>query len=72
MLTAYPDAAVIVLVMDNLNTHSIGCVYEAFDPATARELADRFAPRSLPGKPPAFNPARKSTGASPLPLLESN
>jgi len=35
----YPDAEVDVLVMDNLNTHSIGSLYEAFKPAKARELA---------------------------------
>ena len=38
----YPDAEVIVLVMDNLNTHSIGSLYEAFEPAKARELACRL------------------------------
>ena len=35
----YPEAEVIVLVMDNLNTHSIGSLYEAFPPAEARRLA---------------------------------
>ena len=30
-----------VLVMDNLNTHSIGSLHEAFDPETARALAMR-------------------------------
>lgn len=38
----YPDAEVVVLVMDNLNTHSIGSLYEAFEPARARELARRL------------------------------
>ena len=28
----YPDAETVVLVMDNLNTHGIGSLYEAFDP----------------------------------------
>ncbi len=37
----YPDAEVVVLVMDNLNTHSIGSLYEAFPPSKARELARR-------------------------------
>jgi len=31
-----------VLVMDNLNTHGIASLYEAFDPATARALAARL------------------------------
>ncbi len=38
----YPDAEVIVLVQDNLNTHSPASLYEAFDPAEAKRLADRF------------------------------
>ena len=38
----YPDAEVIVLVQDNLNTHSPGSLYEAFEPAEAKRLADRF------------------------------
>jgi hypothetical protein len=38
----YPLAEVVVLVMDNLNTHSIGSLYEAFPPAKARELARRL------------------------------
>ena len=35
----YPEAEKIVLVMDNLNTHSIGSLYEAFPPAEARRIA---------------------------------
>ena len=42
LVTMYPEAAVVVLVMDNLNTHMIGSLYEAFDPATARALAQRL------------------------------
>ena len=38
----YPDADRIVLVQDNLNTHSPASLYEAFDPAEAKRLADRF------------------------------
>ena len=38
----YPEAEKIVLVMDNLNTHSPGSLYEAFPPAQARRLADRL------------------------------
>jgi len=32
----------IILVMDNLNTHKIGSLYEAFEPAEARRIADRL------------------------------
>jgi transposase len=38
----YPKAAVIVLVMDNLNIHDLSCLYEAFEPAQARRLVQRF------------------------------
>lgn len=38
----YPNAGTVVLVMDNLNTHTIGSLYEAFDPATARSFAERL------------------------------
>jgi hypothetical protein len=38
----YPDAEKVVLVMDNLNTHSIGSLYEAFEPAKAFALAQRL------------------------------
>ncbi len=42
LLTVYAKATVVVLVMDNLNTHGIASLYEAFDPATARALASRL------------------------------
>jgi DDE superfamily endonuclease len=38
----YPQAEQIVLVMDNLNTHTPASLYEAFDPAEARRLAEKF------------------------------
>jgi transposase len=38
----YPDAEKIVLVLDNLNTHSPGSLYEAFPPAEAKRLADKL------------------------------
>src|SRR5207253_8515201 len=38
----YPDAATVVLVMDNLNTHTLGSLYEAFEPVKARRLATRL------------------------------
>lgn len=38
----YPDAEKIVLVTDNLNTHSPACLYERFEPAVARRLEQRF------------------------------
>ncbi len=38
----YPDAEKIVLVMDNLNTHNTGSLYEAFEPTEARRLIERL------------------------------
>ncbi len=38
----YPGAEKIILVCDNLNTHNIGALYEAFKPAEARRLARRL------------------------------
>jgi hypothetical protein len=38
----YPDAEVIVLVMDNLNTHKPASLYDAFPPAEARRLLERL------------------------------
>jgi hypothetical protein len=38
----YPDAQTVVLVMDNLNTHTLGSLYEAFAPQTAFALAQRL------------------------------
>ena len=38
----FPKAEKIVLVQDNLNTHSPASLYEAFEPAEARRLVERF------------------------------
>ena len=38
----YPDADKIVLVLDNLNTHTPGSLYEVFAPAEAKRLADKL------------------------------
>ena len=38
----YPDAETVVLVMDNLNTHGIASLYEAFPPEEAHTLAQRL------------------------------
>ncbi len=38
----YPDADQIVLVMDQLNTHSPASLYETFPPTEAKRLADRL------------------------------
>lgn len=38
----YPQAEKIVIVMDNLNTHSPASFYETFEPEEARRLTNRF------------------------------
>ncbi len=38
----YGDADKVVLVMDNLNTHKLASLYEAFEPAEARRIRERL------------------------------
>jgi len=38
----YKDADKITLVMDNLNTHCTGSLYDTFEPEEAKRLIDRF------------------------------
>jgi hypothetical protein len=38
----FPNAEKIALVQDNLNTHTPASLYEAFEPADARRIAERF------------------------------
>jgi hypothetical protein len=40
--THFPNAAKIVLVQDNLNTHNQASLYEPFPAAAARQLVERF------------------------------
>ena len=40
--THFPDADKIVLVQDNLSTHTTASLYEAFPAAEARRLVERF------------------------------
>jgi hypothetical protein len=44
----YPDADRIVLVMDNLNTHKLASLYEAFPPEQARRIAERIEVHHTP------------------------
>ena len=46
----YPDAESILLVQDNLNTHTAGSFYEALSPDEAFELARRFEYHHTPKK----------------------
>ena len=38
----YADAEKIVLVMDNLNTHTVGSLYEAFSPEEAHRISEKL------------------------------
>ena len=44
----YADCAKVILVCDNLNTHTIGSFYEAFAPERARSLVRRLEIRHTP------------------------
>jgi len=46
----YPNVECIRLVQDNLNTHSAGAFYEAFDPETAHGLKSKFEYHYTPKK----------------------
>ena len=39
---AYPDVRTIRLVLDNLSTHKLGSLYEAYEPSEARRIARRL------------------------------
>ena len=38
----FPEAKRVVVVMDNLNTHKLASLYEAFPPAEARRIAEKL------------------------------
>ena len=38
----YPEATGIRVVLDNLNTHKLASLYEAFEPAEARQIARKL------------------------------
>ena len=44
----YPEAEKVVLVMDNLNTHKLASLYEAFPPEQARRIAERVEVHHAP------------------------
>lgn len=44
----YPDAEQVILVCDNLNTHKIASLYEAFPPDEALRLAKRLGIHHTP------------------------
>jgi hypothetical protein len=57
----YPQAETIVLVCDSLNTHTPASLYEAFAPAEARRLAERFEWHHTPKHGSWLNAAEMGT-----------
>ena len=58
----FPDAEVVRLVMDNLNTHTVGSLYEAFDASEARRLAKRLEIHYTPKHASWLNIAENEIG----------
>jgi hypothetical protein len=48
LVDSYPEAEKVVLVMDNLNTHSIGSLYETFSPEEAKHISDKLEIHHMP------------------------
>ncbi len=63
----YQQAAKIILVMDNLNTHKLASLYEAFEPAEARRLLERLEIHYTPkhGTPVPQPPHRRHPNPDP-------
>ena len=73
-----PDAEKIILVMDNLNTHTIGSLYKAFPPEEARRIAKKLEVHYTPKHGSWLDMAEIEIGimsrqalGKPLPDLES-
>ena len=60
----YPDKDRIVLVMDHLNTHHPASLYEAFEPAEARRIAERLEIHYTPKHGSWLNMAEIELGSS--------
>ena len=58
----YSHCEKIVLVMDNLNIHSIASLYKAFDPSIARQIAQRLEIHHTPIQASWLNMAEIETG----------
>jgi hypothetical protein len=74
----YPDAEIIVLLNDNLNTHGAASLYKAFPPEEAHRLANRFEWHYTPKHASWLNMAEIEIGImsrqaldKPLPDFES-
>lgn len=61
-MSSTPEAERTVLVWNNLHTHSIGSLYEAFHPEEADQLASRFEFRHTPGHGPWLDATKVKVG----------
>jgi hypothetical protein len=66
----YPQADKIVLVMDNLNTHKLASLYEAFAPAEARRLRERLELHDTPTHGSWLNMAETELSVLATPCLD--
>ena len=66
----YPDRDRIVLVMDNLNTHKLSSLYEAFEPSEARRIAERLEIHYTPKHGSWLNMAEIEIGVMARQCLE--
>ena len=58
----YPEAVTIVLVQDNLNTHKLASLYEAFPPEEARRLIEKLEVHYTPKHGSWLNMAETELG----------
>ena len=68
--TQYPEAERIRLVCDNLNTHGIGSLSEAFPPEQARRLASRLEIHHTPKHGSWLNIAERELSALTIQCLD--
>jgi hypothetical protein len=69
----YPNAEIVILVCDNLNTHKTASLYRAFPPAEARRLAERLEIHyTHPAREPAQHRGVRAVGVvAPVPGQEN-
>ena len=66
----YADSEIVTLVCDQLNTHTIASLYEAFDPVTARSLVARLEIHHTPKHGSWLNIAENELSAMTRQCLE--